>query len=92
MKSDRFLWEIVMAIYRDMYSEATPKADIDYLIKKKVTKKDNWFMDYYLPQKRQQEIFNYWVGKFKCTTREISKISMEVWLGAAPRGCRRKKI
>jgi len=89
MKSDKVLWEIVMTIYRDMYSETKPKADLDLLIKKGITKKENWFMDYYLPLNRQKEIFNYWVGKFECTKREKDKIGTEVWLGASPRGGRK---
>jgi len=41
-----------------MYQEADPVADFDKLVQLGVTKKENWFLNYYLPIERQIEIIN----------------------------------
>jgi len=84
MKSDEKLWEICMDIYREMYSRATPKADFDKLIKKGVTKKENWFMKYQLPEKTQTEIVEKHCNKHKLNKHDTRKVSVEVFLGCAP--------
>ena len=44
MKSQKQLEKIVMDIYREMYAKATPKADLDKLMRKGITKRQDWFM------------------------------------------------
>lgn len=84
IRSDRYLDKICMEIYRKMYKEATPSADLDELIKKGVTKKERWFMKYYLDEKRQQEIIDEICKKYKCNKLEKNKIENTIWLGASP--------
>lgn len=91
MKSKRKLWEICMDIYRQMYREATPPADLDELIKKGETKKTDWFLEYYLPTKRQEEIIDFHTKKNKLTGWEKRKVSQEIWLGCSPTGVRGEK-
>jgi len=86
MRSEKYLWNICMDIYRQMYKEATPSADLDKLIDKGITKEENWFMDYNLNQDRQEEIISIWCGRYRCSKQEAQKISCEVLLGSAPRG------
>ena len=73
-----------MNIYRQMYNESTPSADFDKLMSDGTTKKEDWFMDYYLPTKRCQEIINYWCKKHNCNKLERKKIESKIWLGCSP--------
>jgi len=84
MRSDKYLWNICMEIYRKMYKEASPQADFDNLIKIGITEKPNWFMKYYLSIERQEEILNEICNKYKCTKPEKHKISKEIYLGCSP--------
>lgn len=87
MKSNKYLWEdVCMPIYRQMYKEAEPKGNIDILIRDGKTAEDNWFLNFFLPHRRQKEIFDYWCKKKKVTAAEHKKVSSEIWLGCAPRG------
>jgi len=91
MRSNEYLWKICMEIYRQQYKEAEPSADFDKLIESGETRKPNWFMEYYLPQDRQQEIFDEIVKKYKCDKYEKRAISHEVWLGCSPTGFRKEE-
>jgi hypothetical protein len=84
VRSDRFLWNVCMEIYRKMYREARPKANLDKLIKSGETQKPEWFMFYYLPKKRQEEIFEKVCRKYRLTKRERKAVSFEIHLGSAP--------
>ena len=48
--------EILMEIYRRMFKEAEPSADIDKIIKSGEGKTRDFFMRYYLEGDRQQKI------------------------------------
>ena len=79
-----------MPIYRQVYKEAEPSADFDELLKTEEVSKENWFMKYYLPQERQEEKFNEFCEKKKCSQCEKKKISFEVWLGSLPSGVKKQ--
>jgi hypothetical protein len=90
MKSDKYLWEkVVLPIYKEMYRKATPKADIDKLIKDGTTKEQNWFYQYYLPMKDIEEIEEKHCKLHKLNKYEKKKIHFETMLGASP--CSSKK-
>jgi len=84
MRSDKALWKIVMDIYKQAYKEASPSADLDVLIKTGKVKKDNWFMDYYLPETEYKRIVESRLKKNKVTPLERNKIMMDIYLGAGP--------
>jgi len=84
MRSDKYLWEVSLEIYRQMYKEAEPSADFDELMKSGETKKRQWFMKYYLDKERQEEIFESICKKHRITEKEREKLSFEIWLGVAP--------
>jgi len=84
MKSDEKLYEICIDIYREMYEKAFPSADLDKLIIAGITKKKDWFMNYYLPLEEQQKIVDFHCKKNHCSKYEKKKIESEVWLGCSP--------
>ena len=73
-----------MMIYRKQYKEATPSADFDKLIESGETKQQDWFKNYYLDQKRQQEIIDEICATNKIKGHDKRKVSQEVWLGCSP--------
>ena len=87
-KSDDKLWKYCLEIYRQMYKEASPPADFDELLKTGSCKNRDWFMKYYMPQKRQTEIVNAVCKKYKCSQLDIQRIKKEVYLGSSPNSCR----
>ena len=89
MRSDKTLYKIVMDIYRQAYAEATPSADLDELIKEGKTKKEQWFMDYYLPDERYKEIVEAHFKKNKVGRFEKKRMSFEIYLGAGPTGVKK---
>ncbi len=87
VKTDQQMYdEIVMPIYRQMYKEATPSADIDELIKNGTAKEKGFFDKYYLPQKRQTEIIEAELKRHKIRNHDKNRIWTEVTLGSAPTG------
>lgn len=90
MRSNKYLARVCKEIYRELYKEADPPADFDKLVESGVTGKANWFMNYYLSMRRQEEIFDSIIKKYKCNKHEKSKISFEIWLGAAPTGVKKE--
>lgn len=83
-KSDEKLWEICLEIYRQMFKEAKPSADFDKLRELKVTEKKDWFMNYFLPIERQNEIIDEICKKQKVAGWKRKKIETEVHLGCSP--------
>jgi len=87
MRTDKYLWEnVCMNIYRQMYKEAEPSLDFDKAIEDGITAEPNWFSNYYLPVKRQQEILDSICEKYNCNKYEKRKVETTIWLGAAPSG------
>jgi hypothetical protein len=86
LRSNKYLWNICVEIYTQMYKEAIPPMEwkvIERLAKENKLQ-ENWFNDFYLPQKRQLEIVEQAYKKYKCGTYEKRKINFEVWLGCSP--------
>jgi len=48
--------EIIFECYRRMFKEAEPSANFDELYKKGITKQGEFFMAYFLPSDRIEEI------------------------------------
>ncbi len=84
MKSDEQLWEICKEIYRQMFKEANPSADFDKLMMTGESKKDQFFMKYYLSSDRQDEIIEEILKTHKLRNWEKQKIRFEVHLGCSP--------
>jgi len=89
MRSKRYLWNICMQIYKEMYKEAKPSADFVELMNLGITKKENWFMNYYLSTEKQQQIINEICKAFKCSKQEKRIIENEIYLGSAPTGVKK---
>ncbi len=86
MKSNEKLWDICMDIYNQMYKEANPSANLGSLIDQGITKKPDWFLDYYLSTIRQEEIITQYCTKNKLNKYECKKIYGTIMLGSSPRG------
>ena len=76
--------KIVLEMYRRMYAEAEPKGDIDKIISTGEGKMPNFFMAYYLPQERIEEIVLEVCKEFNVPKRMWSAFSNEINLGSAP--------
>lgn len=79
------LQEAMMETYRRMFKEATPSADLEELMRTRVTTVENWFMTYYLDQERQEEILAEVAKEYKLTKYDKETLSINVFLGCAPR-------
>ena len=90
MKTNEDLWEICMDIYREMYSKASPKANFDDMIKKKITQKEGWFLKYCLDENEQRKIVQKHCKKHRLSERDAYKISIEVNLGCAPTSVKKR--
>ena len=84
VKSDKYLWNICLDIYREMYREASPSTDFDKLMKIGETTKPDWFMKYYLNIDSQEKIIGYHLRKHKCDEWERQKIKTTIFLGCSP--------
>ena len=89
MRSTKYLWNVCMKIYRQMYKEADPSADWDKLLLTSEVHRQNWFMNYFLDENRAGEIFDSICKEHKITRAEKRLISTEIWLGAAPGSVRK---
>jgi len=85
MRSDNYLWNICMNIYRQLYKEASPSADFDVLLESSVTSNEDWFMDYTLNGDRIAEVLDFWCKKHKCSKHERRVISETIYLGSCPK-------
>jgi len=90
MRSDKYLWNVCMEIYREMYKKATPSANFDELIKKGITKKEGWFMDYYLDEETQEKIVDKICKKHKLNKYEKRKVKAAICLGCSPTSIKNK--
>jgi hypothetical protein len=70
-----------------MYKEATPPADFHRLMKEGVTVKHDWYLNYTLSEKRQEEIIDVHCKKHRLSKREKRDVRKAVILGSAPKGC-----
>jgi len=88
MRSDKYLWEVCMKMYREMYRKADPPADFDKLMETGEARKENFFRNYYLPQDQYEEIYDRICKEHKLTKREKHKVAFTVHLGASPTSVR----
>ena len=72
-----------------MYAAADPPLDFKQAVENGISAKPNWFMNYYLPVQKADEIFNRIVKKYKCDKQELRAINLEIWLGASPWGVKK---
>jgi len=92
VRTDEKLWEIVMGIYREAYRKAEPSADLDKLMKEGKTKKDSWYLNYYLPDTEYAKIIESHCKKNKVSPAEKKKISTDLYLGAGPSGVKKSEM
>ena len=78
--------EIMLEIYRALYKEATPSANIDELIASGKSKKEGFFNNYYLEDSRQEEIIRDILKTKKVSKYYKKLIYRSIILGAAPTG------
>ena len=76
--------KIVLEMYRRMYAESEPKGDIDKIILTGEGKMPNFFVAYYLPSERIEEIILEVCKEFNVPKRMWSAFSIEINLGSAP--------
>lgn len=81
---NRKILRVIWDCYRELYKQATPKANIDQLYKKGITKKENFFMKYCLEEEKQIKIIKDICEKNKLKERDASTVSATVMLGSAP--------
>lgn len=85
-RSDNYIWKICMKIYQQTYKEAEPSMDFEKELDAGNLGREDWYMDFYLPMTRQQEIYKEICKNYNCSRYEMEKISMEIWLGSSPSG------
>lgn len=83
------LKKVCFEILSEMYKESEPKADFNQLYKTGETKKQEWFMKYYLDDKRQQEILDKICSKHKLSSWQKQGVEEFIFLGPAPNSCRK---
>lgn len=86
MKKDRILTDnhdkytrLLLNIYRSVYKELGVDFDLH-------EKGDNWFMDYEMSHKRQEEIANSILDKTNLPRWKKDSIMTSYWLGPSPKG------
>lgn len=78
------MWDIVLDIYEAMYREAVPPLDFRKALNDGYCSRKDWFLDHFLPMERQEEIFEEFMKRYRCSRLERKKIGFEVWLGSSP--------
>ena len=77
--------EIMLNIYRKMFKEAEPSADIDKLIESGETQENDFFMKYYLKDRDQDRIIHEELQKHKRLPKwKKDRIKRSLYLGAVP--------
>ena len=79
-RDEKIMFEIYRAIYKKL------NVDLDELIENGTTKKDRWFLEYYMPNKQQEEIMDSILKTKKISKWRKDVIKRSLWLGATPRG------
>ena len=80
--------EIIFECYRKMFKEAEPSVDFDKLYKKGITKKENFFMDYFLSIDRIGEICLEIAKENKLKKHITQQLLNTCMLGCSPTSCR----
>ena len=77
--------KILMDIYRQMYLETDPPADIDEILRTGEGQQHNWFMKYHLSMDRQLEIIEEVLTKWKVKPKwKRNAFRTTVILGGSP--------
>ena len=74
--------QLMMDIYRRIYSEIG--VDLDELIEKGITKREEWFDNYYMPQTKQDEIIEEMLKGKRLTKLKKNAIRVSLYLGSLP--------
>lgn len=80
MKATKKEEQLLLDIYRTIYWEIGVNFDeIDKT-------EEGWFLDYFLPQKRQDEIIEEMLSSIKMTRLKRQMLRNTLYLGALPKG------
>ena len=79
-REEKIMFEIYRAIYKKL------NVDFDELIANGTTKKDMWFMEYYMPNEQQEETMDSILKTKKIPKWRKDVIKRSLWLGVTPRG------
>lgn len=75
--------KVLLDVYRAVYSELG--VDIDKLIEDGTTQQEQWFMEYEMPHRRQQEILEEVFTKHKIPKYKRNRLAIAFWLGGSPK-------
>lgn len=81
--------EVIFECYRRMFKEAEPSANFDELHKKGTTKQREFFMAYFLMNKRIEEICLEVAKENKFNSLKTEQLKNTCFLGCCPNSCRR---
>ena len=79
-RDEKIMLEIYTAIYKEL------GVDLDELIEDGTTKKEKWFLEYYMPNEQQEEIMDSILKTKKIPKWRKDVIKRSLWLGATPKG------
>ena len=79
-RDEKMMFEIYRTIYKKL------GVDLDELIENGITKKEMWFLEYYMPNEQQEEIMDSILKTKKIPKWRKDVIKRSLWLGATPRG------
>lgn len=87
-RKNKTITEIVLDIYRELYLNATPMADFDFLIETAETMSDGrkniHYENYEIDGVLMDNIIEKHLNNNKLTQRERRAIKIEIYLGASP--------
>jgi len=81
--------KMIIECYSRLFKKAEPSADFKEMIKSGESRMPNFFMSYYLPDTKADEIINQIAKKYKLDKHTKGKLSQEILLGACPCGAKR---
>ena len=79
-RDEKMMFEIYRTIYKKL------GVDLDELIENGITKKEMWFLEYYMPNEQQEEIMDSILKTKKIPKWRKDVIKRSLWLGATPKG------
>jgi len=84
MRSKEKLFKILLDIYQEIYKNSNPPSDFKKMIESGETKQENFFLKYYIPEDKLEDIIEDMLKKFKCTKTEKRILRESLYLGAVP--------
>lgn len=95
MASVKLLRETVLDIYRELYANATPKADFDELVKNAIIDSEGRrvipFMDYEIDSDLMENIIDKHCKKHRFNKHVTNQVKIEVYLGCSPTSKRKRE-